>query len=223
MCGRFALHANPDVIALQFGLGMVPDYKARYNIPPSSPILIVREDREKVRVADTYRWGLVPSWARDDSIGNKLANARGETVAEKPSFRAAFKRWRCLVPASGFYEWKTVAGKKHPYYIRPADENEVFGFAGITERWNGPDGPLHTVSLITTVPNALMGTIHDRMPVILPAEDYAAWLDPANVDVDALKGLIRSYPTERMHAHLVSTRVNTPKNDDLELIAPIST
>ena len=200
---------------------MAPDYKARYNIPPSSNILIVREDREQGRVADKYRWGLIPGWAKDASIGNKLANARGETVAEKPSFRAAFKRWRCLVPASGFYEWKTVAGKKHPYYIRPAGD-ELFGLAGITELWNGPDGPLHNVSLITTAPNELMGAIHDRMPVILPVEDYAAWLDPTNVNVAELKKFIRACPSEEMRAHPVSTQVNTPRNDDAELVAPIS-
>ena len=156
MCGRYSLHANPDVIALQFGVGLIPDFKARYNITPSTDILIVREDREHGRVADKYRWGLIPGWAKDPSIGNKLANARGETVAEKPSFRSAFKRWRCLVPASGFYEWKTVAGKKHPYYIQPVGE-ELFGLAGITELWKGPDGPVHTVSLITTAPNTRCG------------------------------------------------------------------
>jgi putative SOS response-associated peptidase YedK len=218
MCGRYALHANPDVIALQFGLGMVPDYKARYNITPSSNILIVREDPKQGRVADKYKWGLIPGWAKDASIGNKLANARGETVAEKPSFRAAFKRWRCLIPASGFYEWKTVAGKKHPYYIRPAGD-ELFGFAGITELWNGPEGPMHTVSLITTAPNEVMREIHDRMPVIVPMEDYTAWLDPTNVDVKELKVFLRAYPSEQMRAHPISTRVNSPGNDDEELIA----
>ena len=220
MCGRYALHANPDVIALQFDLGMVPDYKARYNITPSSSILIVREDREQGRVADKYKWGLIPGWAKDPSIGNKLANARGETVAEKPSFRAAFKRWRCLVPASGFYEWKTVAGKKYPYYIRPAGD-ELFGFAGITELWKAPEGHLRTFSLITTAPNEIMATIHDRMPVIVSVEDYEAWLDPTNTNVDELKQFIRSYPSEQMRAHPVSTRVNTPRNDDAELIAPV--
>ena len=220
MCGRYALHANPDVIALQFGLGIAPEFKPRYNIPPSSNILIVREDREQGRVADKYKWGLIPGWAKDPSIGNKLANARGETVAEKPSFRGAFKRWRCLVPASGFYEWKIVAGKKYPYYIRPAGD-ELFDFAGIIELWNGPDGPLHTVSLITTVPNEIMAAIHDRMPVIVSVEDYEAWLDPTNTNVDELKQFIRSYPSKQMRAHPVSTRVNTPRNDDAELIAPV--
>lgn len=220
MCGRYALHANPDVIALQFGLGMDPVFKARYNITPSSNILIVREDSENGRVADLYRWGLIPGWAKDSSIGNKLANARGETVAEKPSFRAAFKRWRCLVPASGFYEWKVVAGKKHPYYIRPAGD-ELFGFAGITELWNGPEGAVRTVSLITTAPNDLMRSIHDRMPVIIPVENYGPWMDPTNLNVAELTKLIRSYPSEQMRAHPVSKRVNAPKNDDAELIEPV--
>ncbi len=125
-----------------------------------------------------------------------------------------------MVPASGFYEWKTVAGKKHPYYIRPAG-NEIFGLAGITELWNGPDGAVRTVSLITTVPNELMRTIHDRMPVIVPAEDYAAWMDPTNVNVVDLAKFIRPYPSEHMLAHQVSKRVNTPKNDDAELIEPV--
>ena len=157
MCGRYALHHNPDVIALQFGVGMLPQFKPRYNIAPSTDILIVKEEAGDRRTADLYRWGLIPGWAKDPSIGNKLANARGETVAEKPTFRSAFKRWRCLVPASGFYEWKAVAGKKQPFYIRPKG-TDLFGLAGITELWKGPDGPVHTVSLITTEPNHLMRT-----------------------------------------------------------------
>ncbi len=144
-------------------------------------------------------------------------------MAEKPSFRNAFKRWRCLVPASGFYEWKMVAGKKHPYYIHPAGD-ELFGLAGITELWKGPEGPVHTVSLITTAtaPNEVMRELHDRMPVIVPREDYAGWLDPGNVDVAKLKEHIRPYPAKKMRAHAVSTRVNSPKNDDEELIEPIA-
>jgi putative SOS response-associated peptidase YedK len=218
MCGRYALHANPHVVALQFGLGMDPDFAARYNITPGTDILIVRDDKENGRVAGAYRWGLIPGWAKDPAIGNKLANARGETVAEKPSFRSAFKRWRCLVPASGFYEWKNVAGRKHPYYIRPAGDEELFGLAGITELWKGPDGPVHTVSLITTEPNPLMREIHDRMPVIIPVDDYKAWLDPGNTDVPALTHFICPYPAERMQAYPVSRRVNAPKNNDAELV-----
>lgn len=219
MCGRFALHAHPDVIALQFGLSAPPEFQPRYNIAPSRDILVVRQDRERGRLADLYRWGLIPGWAKDPAVGNKLANARGETVAEKPSFRTAFKAWRCLVPASGFYEWKPVAGKKQPYYIHPKGR-ELFGLAGITELWNGPDGPLHTVSLITTAPNELMREIHDRMPVIVPLEDYGAWLDPANQDVMKLKAFIRSFPADQMEAYPVSKAVSYAKNEGAELIEP---
>ncbi len=221
MCGRYALHAHPDVIALEFGLKHLPELEPRYNIAPSTDVLVVREDRERGRLADLYRWGLIPEWAKDPAIGNKLANARGETVADKPSFRAAFRRWRCLVPASGFYEWKSVGGRKQPYYIRPKG-GELFALAGIGERWNGPDGPLHTVCLITTEPNELMREIHDRMPVIVPREDYAAWLDPGNQDAAKLKGLIRSLPAGRMEAYPVSKAVSYARNEGAELIVPAS-
>ena len=219
MCGRYALHTHPDVIALTFGLSRMPEFKPRYNIAPSSDVLVIRENSERGRIADLYRWGLIPGWAKDPAIGNKLANARGETVAEKPSFRAAFKRWRCLVPASGFYEWKGVAGRKQPYYIRPKG-GELFGLAGISELWNGPDGPLRTVCLITTEPNELMRGIHDRMPVIVPREDYTAWLDPGNQDTAKLKGFIRSYPAERMEAFPVSKAVSYARNEGAEVIEP---
>src|SRR3990172_6989029 len=140
MWGRYSLHANPEVIALAFKLGLMPEIAAHYNIAPSTRILIVREDKEQGRVADLYRWGLIPGWAKDPAIGNKLANARGETVAEKPSFRNAFKRWRCLVPASGFYEWQGVKGRKQPYYIYPKDR-ELFGIARISKLYQDPRPP----------------------------------------------------------------------------------
>jgi putative SOS response-associated peptidase YedK len=220
MCGRYALHNNPEVIKLAFELGVLPEIRPRFNIAPSTPVLVVVQDREKGRLADLYRWGLIPGWAKDPAIGNKLANARGETVAEKPSFRAAFKRWRCLIPASGFYEWKPVAGRKQPYYIHPAD-GDLFAFAGLTERWNGPDGPVHSCAIITTDANEKMRGIHNRMPVILDPKDYAAWLDPANPGNDALKALLRPCPDERIAAHPVSTRVNTPRNDEASLLEPV--
>jgi putative SOS response-associated peptidase YedK len=217
MCGRFALHSNPDVVALQFGLGQAPQFAPRYNIPPSSAILAVGRNREGRRVAATPRWGLIPSWAKDPSIGNRLANARAETVAEKPAFRKAFQRGRCLVPADGFYEWKTSGGRKHPWYIKPKEGGVLFGLAAIAERWAGPEGPVQTVCLITTAPNALMARIHDRMPVIVAPADYAAWLDPANARAGEL---LRSYPDADMEAWPVSRRVNAPKNDDPALILP---
>lgn len=217
MCGRFALHAHPDVIMLQFELSGLPELAPKYNIAPSSEVLVVREDRERGRLADLYKWGLVPGWAKDPAVGNKLANARGETIAEKASFRNAFRRSRCLVPASGFYEWKAVAGKKQPYYIRPRGD-ELFGLAGVTELWNGPDGPLRTLSLITTEPNELMRDIHERMPVIVARDDYGAWLDPGNQDAGKLKAFIRSFPAERMQAYPVSKAVSNARNEGAELI-----
>jgi putative SOS response-associated peptidase YedK len=217
MCGRFSLHANPEVIALAFELGLMPELEAHYNIAPSAKVLVVRADREKGRIADLYRWGLIPGWAKDPAIGNKLANARGETVAEKPSFRNAFRRGRCLIPASGFYEWQGVKGRKQPYYIYPRDR-ELFGIAGITELWQGPDGPVHTCAIITTEANDLMKNIHDRMPVILRPEDYAAWLASDNQATAELQQLIKPCPAAMMAAHPVSPRVNTAKHDDPALM-----
>ncbi len=220
MCGRFSLHANPEVIAITFKLGTKPEWSARYNITPSGRILVVREDPAQGRVAALFKWGLIPGWAKDPAIGNKLANARGETVDEKPSFRNAFKRSRCLIPASGFYEWKSVAGRKQPYYMHPVGA-PLFAIAGITERWQGPEGVVETCAIITTGPNVVMSNIHDRMPVILAAEDHDAWLNPRNQSVAALKQLIRPCADTTMSAHAVSTRVNAPKNDDAGLIEPL--
>ena len=220
MCGRFALHAHPDVIRLQFELSALPDLAPKYNIAPSSEVLVVRQERERGRLADLCKWGLIPRWAKDPSIGNRLANARGETVAEKPSFRNGFLRSRCLVPASGFYEWKTVAGKKQPYYIRPVGE-DLFGLAGVSESWNGPAGAVRTLSLITTEPNELMREIHERMPVIVPREHYGAWLDPGNQDAAKLKAFVCSYPAERMEAYPVSKAVSNARNEGAELIRPL--
>jgi putative SOS response-associated peptidase YedK len=172
-------------------------------------------------VSDYYRWGLIPGWAKDPAIGNKCANARGETVDEKPAFRTAFRHWRCLVPASGFYEWKTERGRKQPYYIRPRRSGDLFGLAGITELWNGPQGPVRTVCLITTSPNELMESMHDRMPVIVPPERYSEWLDPSNKDSERLKGFIAPYDAQRMTAHAVSKAVSNARNEGAELIEPM--
>jgi putative SOS response-associated peptidase YedK len=203
MCGRYALHANPDVVALQFGLAAAPEFKTSYNICPGGDILVVTSEG-----ASRRHWG----------FGERIANARGETVAERASFRDAFRQSRCLVPASGFYEWQTIAGQKHPWYLRPKDA-ALFGLAGISAVWKG----VSSVSLITTAPNALMESIHDRMPVIVAPEDYAAWLDPAQSDVEELMRFVRPYAAERMEGWPVSTRVNRPQNDEpalLERTAP---
>jgi len=198
MCGRYALHANPQVVALQFGLARAPQFKSSFNICPGGEILVVAGNG-----ASRRRWG----------FGNKIANARGESVAARPAFRDAFRRWRCLVPASGFYEWQTVAGQKQPWYLRPRDAG-LFGLAGIATLWQG----VPSVSLVTTAPNALMQPIHDRMPVIVAPADYAAWLDSANDDAGALMRLVKPYPAQEMAARPVSPRVSRPENDDASLI-----
>jgi len=199
MCGRYALHANPEVVRLQFGLASAPEFAPRYNVCPGTPILAIR--------GSPARATLLP-WS------SKPPNARGETVAEKPMFASAFRGFRCLVPASGFYEWKSAGGRKQPYYISPG-ENSLFGLAGIVVLWKGE----RRVTLITTAPNDLMCEIHDRMPVILAREDYGTWLDPANPDA---RGFLRPYPAARMRAHAVSPRVNRPENDDAALIESIT-
>lgn len=222
MCGRYALHASPEVIALQFGLAAPPLAAARYNIAPASQVLIVRAG-EGGPVGEPVQWGLIPFWARDPAIGQRLANARAETAHEKPSFRAPFRLRRCLIPASGFYEWQAPAGgrgPKQPFYIQPTHE-ALFGFAGLYEVWQGPEGRVATCAILTTDANPLMARIHDRMPVIVAPESYAAWLDPALKDPERVRGLIVPFAADRMAAHPVSPRVNRAANDGAELIEPL--
>jgi putative SOS response-associated peptidase YedK len=225
MCGRYELHSHPAAIALAFGLAHPPDVHARYNIAPMTEVPIVRVGAEGQRELVRMRWGLVPRWAKDPSIGARLINARGETIAEKPSFRMPFRRHRCLLPANGFYEWMNVAGgaeggepqRKQPQHVGMAD-GSLFGFAGLYERWRSEDGDvLDTCTIITTDANALLRPLHDRMPAIIPPEHYARWLDPANADV---VGLLVPFPAERMTYYPVSTRVNNVRHDDASLIEP---
>ncbi|MBU2091237.1 MAG: SOS response-associated peptidase, partial [Alphaproteobacteria bacterium] len=173
MCGRYALTQPPEELHRLFAAeGAVPDWQPRYNIAPQTAILAVRV-REGRRELASLRWGLVPHWAKDAAIGAKLANARGETVAEKPAFRDAFQRSRCIVPASAYYEWQKSGNGKQPYAVRLKDA-DCFGLAGLWSRWTAPDGSvLDTVALLTTEPNLLLAGIHDRMPVILAPDDYA--------------------------------------------------
>jgi putative SOS response-associated peptidase YedK len=216
MCGRFALHANPQVIALQFGLASAHELPPRYNIAPTTDILVVRREEAAVRSA-LVRWGLVPRWAKDPAIGARLNNARAETVVEKPSFRDAFRRRRCLVPASGFYEWKTEAGRKQPYYVYPV-EGELIALAGVWEPWRGADQVLETCAIVTTQANAAMQPIHDRMPVIVAPRDYARWLDCApGADVSAL---LRPCDAATIAVRRVSRAVNAARNDNAKLIEP---
>lgn len=222
MCGRYTLTATPEQLAELLGLDQVPDFEARFNVAPTQPVAALRVlVQGEGRQLDLLRWGLVPFWAKDAKIGNKMINARAETVADKPAFRAAFKRRRCLVLADGFYEWRRTPEGKQPYYIT-LEDGGPFAFAGLWERWDKGEGePLLTCTLITTTPNALMQQVHHRMPVILSPGDYDLWLDPAVQDRERLLPLLRPFPAERMLAVPVSTLVNSPRNDLPECQEPV--
>lgn len=217
MCGRFALK-NPQALKAAFDLAELPDnLTPRYNISPGTEIPTIRYSPEGKRVMHLLRWGLVPHWAKDPGIGAKLCNARGETVAEKPSFREAFKRRRCLVPADGFYEWKTEGREKQPYFFS-LKTAEPFVLGGVWESWRAPNGDvLRTCCLITTGPNEIMLPVHDRMPVIISPDDYATWL--TGEASDALN-LVKPYPPHEMQTWAVSKRVSRSGEEGSDLIRP---
>ena len=214
MCGRFTLRASASEIAEFFELmrDLVECDAPRFNIAPTQSILAVREastGREPVR----FRWGLIPSWSKDTKMAASMINARAETVAEKPAFRSAFRRRRCLIPVSGFYEWQRDGKAKTPHLISPRNA-ALFGFAGLWEKWQAPDGELvESCTILTTSPNELMATIHDRMPVILTPNDFGVWLDPQVDDVSALSALLVPYPSDEMQAEQVSDVVNNARNE----------
>jgi putative SOS response-associated peptidase YedK len=222
MCGRFTLFEADKVLSKEFGVSGVPPLSPRYNIAPSQPIAAVRTPHTGGgRELALLRWGLIPSWSKDPAIGNRLINARAETVQEKPSFRNAFRRHRCLIPANGFYEWQRQERGKQPYFVRMRDER-IFAFAGLWDRWESPDdGVIETCAILTTAANAVLAPIHGRMPVILPQAEYARWLDPALKDPDSLSPLLVPFPPEEMLAIPVSPRVNAPSTDDEKCIAPL--
>ncbi len=225
MCGRFTLRASTSALAEQFGALAVDIFAPRFNIAPSQPVLVVRlrpDTSLPQKELTSVRWGLIPSWAQDPAIGNRTINARSETVADKPAFRAAFRRRRCLVPADGFFEWRR--GKtKQPFFIEMADQRP-FAMAGLWESWEGPDHSLiESCTILTTVPNALMEPIHDRMPVILSPECYDQWLDASLSGPESVKHLLVPFDAKAMKACPVSTYVNRPTNEGPECIAPIPT
>lgn len=221
MCGRFTLTVDPGNLQDAFENFTFPtQFAPRFNIAPSQPVLAIPNDAKNK--ADFFIWGLIPSWAKDPSIGNKLINARGETVAEKPSFRGGFKYKRCLILADGFYEWKAQPGTntKTPYFIHMKNR-QPFALAGLWDEWQSPDGgAVRTCTIITTKPNELMSSLHNRMPVILHPNDYDRWLDPTPQTPEKLIRLIKPFPTEGMTAHPVSTLVNKPGNDRPECVVP---
>lgn len=219
MCGRFTLATNTQKLAEAFAGFEVPaELPARYNIAPTQPIAVVANNGE--HKVEFFHWGLIPSWAKDPKIGNQMINARAETLAEKPSFKNAYKRRRCLVLADGFYEWKKEEGStKTPMYIRLAS-GDPFAFAGLWEMWQTAEDTILSCTIITTDPNDLMAQIHNRMPVILPPDAYQQWLDPAERSPDQLQSLLQPYPAELMTAYPISKMVNSPKNDSPTLIEP---
>lgn len=221
MCGRFTQTCSGEAIAQSFDLKTAPDPQPKYNIAPSQPVAAIAQPKDN-REYRIFQWGLVPSWAKDPSIGNRMINARAETVAEKPSFRAAFKRRRCLILADGFYEWQRAGKQKQPYYIQ-LKEQAPFGFAGLWEPWESGDGSyLETCTILTTEPNELMQSIHNRMPVIVHPQDYDTWLDPELQGGRNLQAVLRPYETDDMHLYPVSTTVNNPRHETPECVEPLA-
>lgn len=228
MCGRYSLIATVDQLIEEFGLVGVADgdeIEARYNIAPSQNIPVVRVRDGGLRL-DQLKWGLVPSWAKDPEIGHRMINARSETLAEKPSFRAALKRRRCIIPASGFFEWKRDGKKRVPYYFR-AKSGNLFGLAGLWEHWgegegaDGRQGRLETCTIITTSANRVVGKVHDRMPVIIKKSNYSAWLDIGGEIAGGVGEIFSPYPEDEIETYEVSSEVNSPKTDGGRLIEPV--
>lgn len=218
MCGRYDLSKTPREVASLFGAsGAVPNFPARYNIAPTQSCPVVRRDWKGGREIAMLRWGLIPSWAKDAKIGYSTINARAETVASKPAFRAAFRQRRCLVPATGYYEWQVTKDGKQPWRFVPADE-PLFAFAGLWERWDRGDEQIESFSVIVTEANEMARRIHERMPVIVNPEHFEAWLGASDTAIPL--ALLQPHPAGRMRAYPVSKRVGNPRNDDPSLIEP---
>ncbi|OGO14192.1 MAG: hypothetical protein A2Y53_07200 [Chloroflexi bacterium RBG_16_47_49] len=222
MCGRFTLTIDPDHLQEAFPWAIIPnDLPPRYNIAPSQPVAVIPNTGDNV--LSMYKWGLIPSWSKDPSIGDRMINARSESLAEKPSFRNAYRRRRCLILADGFYEWKQIPGMKNkqPMYIR-LNNNQPFAFAGLWELWASPDGSeIRSCTIITTQPNSLLEPVHNRMPVILSPDSYRQWLSTEDQLATQLNGLLIPYPSNEMIAYPVSKMVNSPQFDSPDLTKPI--
>ena len=221
MCGRFTLTLEAEDVNQELDLGPMPaDWVAHYNVAPSQPVAVVAEANE--RKVEWMRWGLIPSWAKDASIGGRLINARSETLTEKPSFRSAFAKRRCLILANGFYEWQKLEGPKPtriPYYFQLTG-GRAFAFAGLWETWKSPEGQdLRSCTIITCAANAIVAHIHDRMPVILDRESCWKWLEDRRIP--DLQPLLAPYPAEKMITFPVSRLVNDPAHDSKDLVAPV--
>lgn len=220
MCGRYSITSAPEALRRLFRYQEEPDFPPRYNVAPTQPIAIVRlfEGQRQFRLV---RWGLIPSWVKDPREFSLLINARGETIAEKPAFRAAMRYRRCLIPADGFYEWKRDGERKRPYYAY-AKSGAPLAFAGLWEAWSGPNGEeLETAAIVTTAANRMLLPIHDRMPVIIPEDAFDLWLDCVDVDAEQAAALIVPAPDELLEVREVSNAVNRTANDSPALIAPV--
>ncbi|MGN7357605.1 SOS response-associated peptidase [Paenibacillus sp. SAF-054] len=215
MCGRFTLIVSLEELMLRYELDpghSVPYHRPQYNIAPTQMVLSIIHDGSRLRLGE-LRWGLVPSWAKDSSMGSRMINARSETLAQKPAYRLPFERKRCLIPADGFYEWQQTGSGKRPYRIK-LKSSELFSMAGLYDIWVREDGSrLATCTVITTRPNSLMEPIHDRMPVILRPEDELRWVQRGAADTKELQQLLIPYPADEMEAYPVSSTVNSVKND----------
>jgi len=222
MCGRFTLRAAGHDVAEQFEVSEPGDWKPRYNIAPSQPVAVVHvvAKDSSIRELAQLRWGLIPSWAKDPAIGNRLINARAETVADKPAFRVAFRRRRCLIIADGFYEWRKVGKGKIPYFFR-LREDRPFAFAGLRESWQDSNNhSIESCTIITTSPNKTVQPIHNRMPVILDPKDYDLWIDPAVTQPELLLSVLCPCPSDELEAFPVSSIVNKPANDNPRCVEP---
>jgi len=223
MCGRYRLSRRKQIVEEYFASASgEEEWSPRYNIAPTQSVPVIRQNpKEPIRELSLVRWGLIPSWAKDSSAAANMINARSETAATKPAFRDVLKSHRCLIPADGFYEWQRTGKTKQPYCFE-IGEGTLFAFAGIWDRWKGPSGNIvETCSILTTTPNAVTSTVHDRMPVILDPDNYDLWLDPGMRDVSAASELLKPCDARLMRCYPISTRINHVANDDEECSAPI--
>lgn len=221
MCGRYTQTLSSNELSKRFGADYAFNLEPSFNIAPSQLVCVVVKDN--IKLLKLMKWGLIPFWSKEPSIGNKLINARAETILEKPSFRNSFKSKRCLIPADSFYEWSLQEGakKKTPYRFVVKDQR-TFCFAGLWDSWKDPEGKIiESVTVITTQPNELLRRFHDRMPVILPFEAEDLWLSSENQDLEKLYGLLKPYPANLMDVYQISDRVNSPRNNDKECILPV--
>jgi putative SOS response-associated peptidase YedK len=218
MCGRYRLSRRKQLVEEYFDTASEEaEWSPRYNVAPTQPVPVIRQNpRQPIRELSLMRWGLIPSWAKDSSLGAPMINARSETVRTKPAFRDPFRARRCLIPADGFYEWQTRGNVKQPYCFE-VDHGQLFGFAGIWDEWkDSSTGRLESCAILTTTANTLTSAVHDRMPVILDPADYDFWLDPGMLDVSAISNLLKPYDAGRMRCFPVGTRINRVANDDAE-------